>query len=162
MTTAQASKTLLDHFGQRLRSTVANMYLRPIREGRARDPRAAHAEVVRALRERREQARRVGWLESFELADAILDTITRYEADALAYAAWALAWEALSPEERRRQQGERSAQHIASIMDRQPPTEKQIAYIRRMGFTDPIPSKAFASSVIDLLTRGYEVRRRAA
>jgi len=158
----QASKTLLDHFGQSLRSTVANLYLRPIRERGACDPRAVHAAVVRDLQERRAQAHRGGWRESFELADAILTTVTDYEADALAYAAWALAWEALSPEERRRQKGERSAQHIASIMDRQPPTEKQIAYIRRMGFTDPIPSKAFASSVIDLLTRGNEVRRRSA
>ena len=47
-------------------------------------------------------------------------------------------------------------------MDRQAPTEKQIVFIRKMGFTDPLPSKAFASSVIDCLTRGYEVRRRSA
>ena len=82
------SKALLDHFGHALRSTVANMYLAPIREGRAADPRAVHAAVVRALRERRDQARRGGWQETFEMADAILDTVTRYEEDALAYAAW--------------------------------------------------------------------------
>lgn len=162
MPQVQASKTLLDHFGHALRSTVANLYLHPIREGRAGEPRAVHAAVVRTLHERREQARRGGWRESFELADAILDTITRYEEDALAYAAWALEWEALPPEERRRQKGERSAQHMAAVMDRQAPTEKQVAFIRKMGFTNPIPSKAFASSVIDCLTRGYEVRRRAA
>ncbi len=158
----QASKTLLDHFGQSLRSTVANLYLRPIRAGRARDPHAVHAAVVRDLHERRAQAHRGGWRETFELADAILTTIGDHEGDALAYAAWALEWEALPPEERRRQKGERSAQHIAAVMDRQAPTEKQVAFIRKMGFTDPIDSKAFASSVIDLLTRGYEVRRRSA
>ncbi len=42
-------------------------------------------------------------------------------------------------------------------MDRQRASEQQIAWLRRMGYDGPIDSKAHASALIDIYTRGHRV-----
>ncbi len=155
--TTQASKAFLDRFEQPLKSSISNLFLAPVRSGAARFPRAVLAEVLRELQGRRARAAAGGWRETFELAGTILATIAAHEGEAIAFGAWALEWEALPREERERQKRQRGDQYRISYMDRQAPTEKQVEYLRRMGYTGRIDSKAHASSLVDIYVRGGRV-----
>ncbi len=155
--TIQPSKALLDRFEQPLKSSISNLFLAPVRSGAARFPRAVLAEVLRELQDRRARAAAGGWRETFELTGTILATIAAHEGEAIAFGAWALEWEALPREERERRKRDRGDQYRISYMDRQGPTERQVEYLRRMGYRGPIDSKAHASSLIDVYTRGGRV-----
>ncbi len=160
--TTQASKVFLDRFEQPVKSTIANLFLRPVRAGAAHYPRAVLAEVLRELHERRARAAAGGWRETLELTEMIYATIAAHEKEAIAFGAWALEWEALPPEERERRKRQRGDQYRTAYMDRQPATERQVEYLRRMGYAGPIDSKAHASSLIDIYTRGGRVVERGA
>ncbi len=160
--TTPASKAFLERFEQPVKSTIANLFLRPVRAGTAHYPRAVLAEVLRELQARRARAAAGGWRETLELTEMIYATIAAHEKEAIAFGAWALEWEALPPEERERRKRDRGEQYRTAHMDRQAPTDKQVEYLRRMGYDGPIDSKAFASSLIDCYTRGYKVVRGAA
>ena len=155
--TTAVSKAFLDRFDQPVKSTISNLFLRPVRAGAAHFPRAVLAEVLRELHGRRARAAAGGWRETLTLTDTILATITAHEQEAIAFGAWALEWEALPREERERQKRQKGEQYRTAHMGCQPPTEKQVGYLRRLGYAGPIDSKAHASSLVDIYVRGGRV-----
>ncbi len=164
-------RTLLDHFPQHQRSTISNLFLAQIRSGYP-PPGHAHAgawtargvrdAVLLALGARLQRAFRHGRGGDYARDAAILRVLHDQGGAALAFAAWALARAALPREERERRKQGRAREHIAAWMDHQPPTDKQVAYLRRMGYAGPIDSTAHASALIDIYTRGYAVVRGVA
>ena len=155
--TTAASRAFLDRFDQPVKSTISNLFLRPVRSGAAHFPRAVLAEVLRELHERRARAVAGGWRKTLELTEMIYATIAAHEKEAIALGAWALEWEALPPEERAHRKRQRDDEHRLAYMRAQPPTDKQIACLRRMGHAGPIDSRAHASGLIDVYVRGGRV-----
>jgi hypothetical protein len=147
-------RALLERFPANRRSLIANLFLAPVRQGVIAPPLVVR-EVLSEL------DRRLGWAlrnggayaeeERAKVRD-IMDVVVNHGDEAEGYARWCVAYEALPEEERRRRKAGRSNQAVAAWMDRQEPTEKQIAYLRRRGYAGPIDS-----SLIDIYTRGGRV-----
>ena len=78
----------------------------------------------------------------------------------MAFAAWAIAWEALPPAEKERQKAAKSEPHRQTWMQQQPPTEKQRSYLLAFGYHGEITSKAHASELIDRIRRGELVEAK--
>ncbi len=167
----QASRDFLELLPQPQRGTVANVFLNQVRANphliAATAVPSARASTVfilvhEALRGRCRRARAGGQYDELAKVGEWLALLDRHPDEALAYAQWCLDYEALPREERERRKRDRGEQYRTAHMDRQAPTDKQVEYLRRMGYDGPIDSKAFASSLIDCYTRGYKVVRRAA
>src|SRR5205823_634194 len=80
----------------------------------------------------------------------VASALTTDGAGALAYAAWVLWWEAMPDVERERLKAERARVYQLQAMGTQAPTERQIGYLRSLGYRGPAPaSKAEASALID-------------
>ena len=166
-----ADRKLLDYFPQNEKSTIANLYLAQVRSGKPTTPEVVHRLALAALRERwgraiaysrQPWANRDAEMGRAERLAEQLGILTRQVAAGIAYGAWALAWEALSPAERERQKQGDSAQHIRAHMDREPATEPQTSHLRTLGYTGPIESKGHASSLIDVYHRGGRVEMAVA
>jgi len=139
--------TYLSYFPHNQRATATNFLLEAVRAG----CNAPHQVVGYAL----ETACRRCHLEAaqtlFLLSDLDPEAL-------LAGARWALWWESLSPEEKRRFREGRAEEAIARWMAEQPPTEKQLRYLASLGYRGPTPANRLeASRLIDELVKG--VRR---
>ncbi len=159
----QASKALLDHVPTGQRGPLSNRYRNVIRKGRAQTAVGVHGLVVAEVCEQLASAER--WHPDSEYTLFLADLaalLCGHTDEGLAFAAYCLADEALPPEERRRRKAAQAAEAVRAHQDRQPPTEKQVAYLRRLGYTGAIDSKAHASSLIDIYTRGGWVVERGA
>jgi hypothetical protein len=152
-------RALLERFPAPRRSLIANLFLAPVRRG-AVAPALVVRDVLSELDDRLGWALRNGGAyaeeERAKVRD-IMDAVINHGDEAEAYARWCVAYEALPEEERRRRKAGRTNQAVAAWMDRQEPTEKQVAYLRRRGYAGPIDSRAHASSLIDVYTRGGRV-----
>ena len=142
---SDSSRILLDSFAERERSLVANIFCHAARAG-AQTPAAVLAAVrsdvehrIRSAPYQRDQMVRLRNL---------LDTD-----DAQAFARWVLTWEALSFAEKDRIKQQRGAEHRQRWMATQPPTERQVKYLRVLGYQGEVESKAQASELIDRLLR---------
>lgn len=138
----QPDRRFLNHFEIRQRATVANLFLYAVRRGITEPHR-----IVSAVRhDLLAQAIRWGNHDGKERNEHILSVIDTHFDEALDYARWALWWESLSAQERHRIKAEK-------WMAQQPATEKQIAYLRSLGWTGEIESKLHASELIDRLLK---------
>ena len=139
-----ARLTFLSHFPHNQRSSANNFLLEAVRAG-CNEP---HQVVGYAL----ETARRRCHLEAAQT----LSLLSHLDPEALlAGARWALWWESLSPEEKRRFREERAEEAIARWMANQPPTEKQLRYLASLGYRGPTPANRLeASRLIDELVKG--------
>lgn len=151
---AQQDRAFLDFFPPLGRSHVANLFLRPVRQG-IHTPEAVYAAVFAELRESIERART--WGRDNIRDQGILDQMRRSYDEAMDYARYAIEYEKLTPEQKQRIKDGRADNAISSRMDAEEATEKQCAYLHKMGYTGPIYSKKFASSLIDIYTRGGRV-----
>lgn len=146
-------REFLDRFEQRHRSTVANIFHRAVREGAG-----TVSGVLDAVRD--DAAARLAnrWTKDEWRAD--LQRLGREIGTpaAAAYAQYVINYEALSQEEKDRLKAERGEQFKSEWMGQQPPTHAQLEYLRKLGYSGPLPvSKADASKWIDRL-RGTEGR----
>ncbi|PZA06098.1 MULTISPECIES: hypothetical protein [unclassified Meiothermus] len=134
----------LAYFPAEQRSTGANLLLEAVRAG-CSEP---HQVVGFAL----ERANRRHWSE----AAHTLRLLAELDPEALlAGARWALWWEALPWAERQRLKAERATEALERHMQELPPTEKQLAYLHRLGHRGPVPiSRLEASRLIDALLKG--------
>ncbi len=166
MPQVQASRDFLELLPQPQRGTVANVFLNQIRA----NPHLIAATAVPSarvdtllilvheeLQGRCRRARAGGWYDELAKVREWIALINRHPAEALAYAQWCLDYEALPREERERQKRQRGDQYRLNYMDRQPPTERQIEFLRRRGYTGRIDSKQHASSLVDIYVRGGRV-----
>lgn len=151
--TTEDGKEFLQHFPNARRSYVSNTVLYAVRAG-ARTPKAVLAAVEHELSETAIRSRRWGFTDTMERTESIYATLNEFHDEALAFCAWALAWEALPAAERERQKKAKGAPHRQAYLDTQPATDKQVSYIRALGYHGPVTSKASASELIDKLRRG--------
>jgi len=136
--------TFLSYFPPEQRSAANNFLLEAVRAG-CNEPNQV---VGYAL----ETARCRCHLEAAQT----LSLLSHLDPEALvAGARWALWWESLSPEEKRRFREERAEEAIARWMEQNPPTEKQMAYLNRLGYRGPAPANRLeASRLIGELVKG--------
>jgi hypothetical protein len=154
--TSDDGRALLERFPNARRSYVANTFLYAVRAG-ARTPGKVLADVEHALSETAIRSRRWGFTETVERTEEVYSVLNEYHDEALAFAAWAIAWEALPPGEKARQKAAKGAPHRQAYLDQQLATNKQVAYIRSLGYHGPVTSKAHASTLIEQLKRGEPV-----
>lgn len=147
-------RAFLDLFPANQRSTVANLFLRPVREGTT-DAILVFAAVYAELRERIERPRSYAYDDSRDRF--ILDTLRANYDAATAYARWCVAYEQLSPEDKQRRKQASTAEGIGLWQEQQPPTDKQVAYLHTLGYTGPVESRRHASSLIEIYKRGGRV-----
>lgn len=119
-----AAQGFLDEFPREKKSTVANKFLFTVRSG-IKDPRI----VVDATR-RRLSPQFDGWL---------IDKMDFNPSGALSFAAWAVAYEAQPYEERQVQKETKAEQYREEFMKTKPPSERQLAYLKALGYTGSPP-----------------------
>jgi hypothetical protein len=149
-------RALLDRFPNARRSYIANTFLYAVRAG-ARTPGKVLADVEHALSETAIRSRRWGFTETVERTEAVYSILNEWHDEALAFAQWAIDWEALPPSERERQKRAKGEVHRQAYMEQQSATDKQVSYIRSLGYHGPVTSKAHASTLIEQLKRGEPV-----
>ena len=150
--TVAARDAFLAHFPTTHRSFITNAFLFAVRRG-MRTPSTILASVEDELN----KCITWGLDHNGRYAEA-LTVIAAHRGGAFAFAEWALSWKALTPAEKERYRGDKSEQYRQAWMEQQPATEKQIAYVRALGYRGEVTSKAHASEVIERLKSG----RRAA
>ena len=111
---------------------------------------AVRADVESRLR----SARRYGDAARIQQFSAFRDYLDTEQVTARAYARWILGWESLSIAEKDKVKAEQGAEHRQRWMAEQPATERQIQYLRALGWTAEVSSKAEASELIDRLRGG--------
>jgi hypothetical protein len=147
-------RAFLDRFPANRRSHVANIFLREVRAGN-HSPQSICIAVFAALRRGILYATGHGW--DTERDQFILDTLLAHGAAARAYAGWCIEYEQLPPEEKKRRKQASTAEGIGLWQEQQQPTEKQINYLRHVGYTGPINNRRHASSLIDIYVHGGRV-----
>lgn len=162
--TARPSRDLLEHLTNPQRGALSQRLRNIVRAGQAGTPTLAYRRALLDLQRDLANARR--WSpddgRTANLGELVA-VLAGHGDEAIAYAAWIFADEAAPPEERERRKAAQSAEAVRAHMDNMPPTERQLDYLRRMGFSGVVDSRAFAASLIDVYTRGFRVvPRRAA
>lgn len=146
-------RAFLSYFPDARKSWVTNLFLFAVREG-ADTVDAVYTAVDISLLDKLHRAAAYRDKEQHAKLDEMLYYFEHFPEEARAFARWALDWERLSPEEKVRIKAQKSAGHIKTVTQGQPPTERQIAYCRSLGHTGPITSKAHASEIIEMLKGG--------
>ena len=144
-----ARLTFLSYFPPEQRSAANNFLLQAVRAG-CNEPNQVVGYALETARCRYH----------LEAAQTLL-LLSNLDPEALlAGARWALWWESLSPEEKRRFREERAEEAIARWMEENPPTEKQLRYLTSLGYRGPEPANRLeASRLIDeLVGRGKHAR----
>jgi hypothetical protein len=144
-----AKDDYLAQFPERQRGPVGNLFLRPIRNG-ITDPAAIVEAVRRDLLSRLQQSRDEP--EGRKKVLAVLQTLDQPEARATA--AWYVSYEKLPPAAKATLKAQRAEAGIRAWMETQPPTERQLNYLRRLGYDGPVENRARASELIDRLVKG--------
>ncbi len=157
-TTTNQRDIFLAYFDNPRRSFVTNLFLHAVRRGE-RTPRRVLAAVNAEIRACQERAQYWGREDSSTRYDEAQEVILLHPDEALAFCSWALDWERLTPAEKRHYRGAQGEQFRRDWMKQQPATDRQIAYVRALGYTGEVTSKAHASELIDQLrNRQSEVR----
>ena len=151
----EPSRDLLDQFPQNRRSWVANTFLSVVRDGAASVEAVLVGVATRVETAIADAVRysNYDWARERMRRDrSLLDVLGTPEA--AAYAAWALEYNQLPRLAREAIREAEGFVHRAAWMDAQPPTDRQLAYLRRLGHDgDPPASKLAASQLIDALLR---------
>jgi hypothetical protein len=155
------SRAFLELFPTPQRSLVVNMFLAPVRRGVSTPPA-----VVIAVRQdagrRTAQALQCGDQAQHAKMIALLEALQAYSDEAQALAAWAIGWEATPPDQRERIKRERGEGYRQRWMAEHPPTERQLRYLRELGYRGQVASRLDASQLIDtLLNAGRSEIREA-
>lgn len=133
----------LAHFPHNQRATATNVLLSAVRAGCSN----VHQVVGYAV----ESARQRHWNE----ACLTLVLLAELDPEALeAGARWALWWEQQPREVKARLKAERAGEAVERWMEGQPPTARQLAFLRKLGHTGEGPANRLeASRLIDTLLR---------
>ena len=145
-------KRFLEYFELRERSLVSNLILYQIRDG-VSDATQVLRGVRTGLHKQTARYRQYNQQNFVRRNQKILNTLSVHPDDALALVEWAFWWERLSPEEKQAIRQEASETYRRQHMDSQPPTERQIKYLRSLGWPGEIESKLDASEKIDKLLK---------
>lgn len=146
-------RAFLAFFPDHEKSHLTNIFLQAVRAGAA-DVDAVYVAVEVDLRERLRAAALHRDKDSHEKIDTYLYYFEHFPESACDFADWALAWERLTPAEKARERAAKAAPHVREHMAGQPPTERQLAYLRSLGWRGEVASKAHASELITALRGG--------
>lgn len=136
----------LSRFPQPTHNVITQLFLRAIRGGQAMP-----LSTIASVKDHAEEALQYGGWDSFEPSDIRVFLESLDDVEAQDFAAFLLEREALSPEEKARLKSAKQSQHVATRMTGQPPTEKQLNYLRSLGCKDTPKTKLEASQWIDQL-----------
>lgn len=131
---------------------VNHIFLRAIRGG-ASTIDGVYTRVEIALREDLRDAALRRDKERHAKIENIIYYFEHFPEEACDYARYYLAWERLTPEQKRAARAAQDNPGRDARMATQPASEKQIAYARSLGYTGEITSKLHASQIIDGLTK---------
>lgn len=134
----------LQQFPNNWRSQFANTFLEAVRAG-ANTPSLVLIHVTNKCQERLGY----GWYGDGEKFGTLLNTLETQAA--LDYAAWCIHYESLPQGDRNRMKAAQRDKHLQAHMQALPPTEPQLALLRRLKWTgEPeVANKAEASALIE-------------
>ncbi len=142
-------KRFLIYFEPAKRSTIANTFLDPIRDQIRKgitDPDLVITEIYEKARRNSDKK-------------YISDTIFNYLHDAFRYVDFLFEWEKLSEHEKAYYKSQQARKAIKLHMAQEAPTEKQINYLKFLGYKGKPPaSKAEASDLIATITTFQKLR----
>lgn len=139
----------LNQFPQNTRSTIMNLFCYAVRDGCETDMEVLQRVEYQALRRR---GRNNSSYLTDEWIGRLVEALLQEEAGDLAnHILWR---ERLPQADRERLKAEAGKSHIAAYMSQQPPTEKQLKYLRSLGCKETPKSKQEASEWIDARVSG--------
>jgi hypothetical protein len=146
------NKRFLEHLPQSERSTVSNMFLDPIRSG-MRGLEAIVANVAQQVEHK--SSRPYADTERQKQCARWLSLLDFEKEDALALAAYYVAYNDLPPSEREKLKNGSAVAFVKESMAGKPVTEKQKELLGKLGFTGTFPAdRKAASDTIDNLLKG--------
>lgn len=137
----------LAHFDRKYRGRNSNFFYSAIRDGE-QEPRAICSLVYREVTRR---AKRPYDEEQGRSLNELLHWLREDQAGALEFAERCLAWENATPEERRERKARAGEEGKREWMRGQPPTEKQLAVLQKLGHVSEVPNRLAASELIEKL-----------
>jgi len=140
-----AKRRFLARFEPRQRGHIANIFLDPVRRGETEPHRVVSA-VRHDLLAQAVRWKRWGNHDGIARNERIVSPFDTYFDEAVDSARWAIQWDRLSDPEKQRVKAER-------WMAEQPPTEKQVKYLRSLGYDGEVESKRKACELIDRLLK---------
>jgi len=144
-----ARTSFLSRFPEDMRSAVVVFFAMRVRKGH-RTPEGLY---LVALQEASRRAR-LSTLERDRIKYGLLSSVMLEHPElALGFCRWVLEWEALPWQEKERIKEARAERYRREWMRQQPPTEKQLAYLRKLGWTGAVLSRQHASELIEKLAR---------
>jgi len=143
-------RRLLEFFAPRRRCHIANLFLSPVRRGIA-DAEQIVESVRAELRQDIVRSRRYHNFSTVQRKQEYLTLLESHPQEAIDYAQWVIWYESLSYEEKTAQKAERGEFYRRQWMDTQPATEKQMSYLRALGWASEVKSKLQASELIERL-----------
>jgi len=160
------AERLLDAFDPKQRGPLANVFYRQYRcgappYGYASDapwtPEMLRLAVMREITERVRRAYRQDYREEYERYGDWAYRLGRDVPATLDFCAYVIWREQLPAEQRQRLKQERTTEHARAWLEEQPATASQMSYLKALGYSGPVASRAHASSLIDVLKRGGRV-----
>ncbi|MCZ6680295.1 MAG: hypothetical protein O7E52_23950, partial [Candidatus Poribacteria bacterium] len=141
-------RRLLSRFEPRRRGHLANLFLSPVRQ-----VISSVEQVVDSVRAELQQAiarnRRYRNFSTVQRKQEYLTLLESHPEEAIDFALWAVWYENLSDEERTARKAEQGKLYRRQWMDTQPATDKQVSYLRHLGWTGEVKSKLHASELIE-------------
>jgi hypothetical protein len=147
---SQPGKRFLDHFDQCRRSWVTNQFCFAVREG-TQTSEMVLAAVNSTIHHRITSSSYTG--DDRRKVVELLDCIRDHPEDALVFAQLIISREAVPTDVRDREKVARSAYHRDAWMATQPPTDKQITYLKQPGDVGEVPSNRLEATRLLLASR---------
>jgi hypothetical protein len=145
-TTIGPREAFLALYAENRRAPISNFFMAAVRNHGARNPR----EVVQCVRDNLYE--RLSWAHHYhdqaeeERILLYLDPVEGEPELALGFAEWAIAWVALPKEEREQIKQQRQDTHRSGWMGERPPSKKQLAYLKSLGYKGDPPATMLAAS----------------
>jgi hypothetical protein len=156
-------RRFLAQFADSQKSHVAQFFYSAVREG-ATTPSEAVAAVRSELQKRCARAALSTCSETLhreqDLRERITGALNADPAAATDFAKSVITYEGMSEEDKRRTKSQRAKPFIFESMERKPPSEKQLAFLEKLGHVGPMPTdRREASELIDALLARQENMR---
>lgn len=134
-------RLFLDNFQHNHKIGITNYLLGKIRKGEKRPDRILQFD----------KSYQPDWYEPF------IRALQEQYNKAVGYAMYLIDWERLTPEEKKRIKQARGTEYAKEYMRTQEPTEKQLSYLKALGYTGAAPeNKAQAGDLIDKILKNRE------
>jgi hypothetical protein len=143
-----SKQAFLGLFPDSMKAHISNIFLGAVRQG-AENPDRVLVDVMTSSLARLKTAERFNDSRDevkFRLLLRVMDT---HQDKARGFARYCTDWEALPPTQKGIVKAARAQEYRAQYLDSQPATEKQIKYLRNLGWSGDITSKQQASGLIE-------------